>query len=79
MNVLACMGGWCRLRSRCRNYVAPTDRREPVERLCLQGRDVPAPVDVEYEVPINRYEKDGDGVQRLRYEETVASATDWHY
>jgi hypothetical protein len=33
---------------------------------------------VEYEVPVNRYEKDGDGVQRLRDEETVKSATDRH-
>jgi hypothetical protein len=66
MNVLACMGGWCRQRHRCRNYVAPTDRREPVERLCLHGRDVPAPVEVEYVVPAGRYDDSDEGAAMRR-------------
>lgn len=43
--IIACMGGWCRIRERCEHYHA-ADRRRPVERMCDTGRDgvISAPV-----------------------------------
>jgi hypothetical protein len=38
VSVVACLGGWCRIREACRHYRA-ADRREPAERLCAPGRD----------------------------------------
>lgn len=44
-----CMGGWCRIRNRCRNYAAAAPGVEPAERLCVPGHDgilnLIAPVD----------------------------------
>jgi 5-methylcytosine-specific restriction endonuclease McrA len=66
MNILDCMGGWCKQRHRCRNYVAPTDRREPVERLCLQGRDVPTPRLASAALAMTRAWNNARMVERLR-------------
>lgn len=35
---MACMGGWCALRSRCQHFHAD-DRSEPAERLCPPKQD----------------------------------------
>lgn len=42
----ACMGGFCRIRSKCPNYTE-ADRfadAEPVERLCWRGHDGAGPL-----------------------------------
>ncbi len=39
--ILPCMGGWCRVRSGCAHYVAPSSREQPAERLCPKGQDYP--------------------------------------
>ena len=36
--LVACMGGWCRIREGCVNYHSQ-DREEPSERLCRRGQD----------------------------------------
>lgn len=37
---VACMGGWCRIRATCPNYVqADRSGPEPSQRLCLRGHD----------------------------------------
>lgn len=33
------MGGWCRIRERCRHYSEPASMRDPAERLCDRGAD----------------------------------------
>jgi hypothetical protein len=45
MNLVPCMGGWCRSRNACAHHYAQTlPDRDPVERLCAKGVDEPAPV-----------------------------------
>ncbi len=39
MTARPCMGGFCPLRDRCRNHLAPTTRQEPAERLCEKGQE----------------------------------------
>ena len=47
MNWTQCMGGWCKQRGNCQNYVAPpVFGVTPVERLCPKGRDEPEPIRV---------------------------------
>jgi hypothetical protein len=38
MTPIACMGGWCVKREHCPHYHAES-RHQPVERLCVPGRD----------------------------------------
>lgn len=35
----ACMGGWCDLRGRCPHYTEADRGVNPVERLCMSGKD----------------------------------------
>jgi hypothetical protein len=35
----ACMGGFCRLREKCRHHVSPGNRQRPAERLCSPGSE----------------------------------------
>jgi len=47
MSMVQCMGGFCKQRGNCRNYVAPpTAGVDPVERLCQKGQDEPEPIRV---------------------------------
>jgi len=36
--VIACMGGWCKLRDKCPHHTEAA-RLNPRERLCLPGQD----------------------------------------
>lgn len=35
----ACMGGWCRIRSRCAHYTAAARAADDADRLCVPGHD----------------------------------------
>jgi hypothetical protein len=45
VQIVPCMGGWCRQRERCQHYSASRlAQREPAERLCPKGSDEPEPI-----------------------------------
>jgi hypothetical protein len=45
MNVTPCLGGWCKVREKCANYLVGTGSRDDI-RLCARGKEMPSPVHV---------------------------------
>lgn len=55
--VIACCGGWCKLRDYCPHYHA-TNRSNPAERLCLPGQDgVSDVVPIRLHRPVGSWER----------------------
>lgn len=59
----SCMGGWCRIRSRCPNHAAASPDAEPAERLCERGADgVAAELPVIVHRPVGTWERGASGL-----------------